>query len=312
MRAWESTPQQCGCGGAVAVDGFENGDRRADWDFQFTNFSFFERYLQISHGNRGGEVGRRLEELAGTCRECYDEASETEEELKREIDELRSRLLFLFLRLPSPTLDAASAPNCDLLLHAIPSCSSGAGGDGDAGRTPDTPAVPAHRDILSFPSRLLSLRYLVFRAMLENEMEESRSGVIKIYDVSYDILRAFVHYMYTAEALLDEQMASDLLLLAEKYEVKHLKAYCEKFITSKVNNENAITHYAFAHRHSAKQLLEASLSVLMDSMSTLADRKEYKELVEKDPRLVVEIYEAYLNRQVNTAAGKDTDCSSRK
>lgn len=244
------------------------------------------------------------EEDAGTCKECYDEASETEEELKREIDELRSRLLFL--RLPSPTLDAASTPNCDLLLHAIPSCSSsGAGGDGDAGRTPDTPAVPAHRVILASRSP-------VFRAMLENEMEESRSGVIKIYDVSYDILRAFVHYMYTAEALLDEQMASDLLVLAEKYEVKHLKAYCEKFITSKVNNENAITHYAFAHRHSAKQLLEASLSVLMDSMSTLADREEYKELVEKDPRLVVEIYEAYLNRQVNTAAGKDTDCSSRK
>ena len=148
--------------------------------------------------------------------------------------------------------------------------------------------------------------------MLENEMEESRSGIIKIFDVSYDVLRAFVHYMYTAEARLDEQMASDLLVLAEKYEVKHLKTFCEKFITSKVNNENAIAHYAFAHRHSAKQLLEASLSVLMDNMSTLADREEYKELVEKDPRLVVEIYEAYLNRQVNTAAGKDTDCCSRK
>jgi len=49
--------------------------------------------------------------------------------------------------------------------------------------------------------------------MLESEMEESRSGIIKIYDVSYDVLRAFVHYMYTAEALLDEQMASDLLVL---------------------------------------------------------------------------------------------------
>jgi len=115
---------------------------------------------------------------------------------------------------------------------------------------------------------------LLSSAMLENEMEESRSGVIKIYDVCYDVLRAFVHYMYTAEARLDEQMASDLLVLAEKYEVKHLKAYCEKFITSKVNNDNAIVHYAFAHRHSAKQLLEASLSVLMDNMSTLADREE--------------------------------------
>ncbi|KAF8731727.1 hypothetical protein HU200_015658 [Digitaria exilis] len=244
------------------------------------------------------------EEDAGTCKECYEEASETEEELKREIDDLRSRLLFL--RLPSPTLDAASAPHTDLFLHAIPACSStGAGGEADAVRVPDTPAVPAHRVILASRSP-------VFRAMLENEMEESRSGIIKIYDVSYDVLRAFVHYMYTAEALLDEQLASDLLVLAEKYEVKHLKAYCEKFITSKVNNDNAIAHYAFAHRHGAKQLLEASLSELMNNMSTLADREEYKELVEKDPRLVVEIYEAYLNRQVNTAAGKDTDCGCRK
>jgi len=97
------------------------------------------------------------EEDAGTCKECYEEASETEEELKREIDDLRSRLLFL--RLPYPTLDAASAPHSDLLLHAIPSCSSsGAGGDGgDAARAPYTPAVPAHRVILVSNSSPLNL-----------------------------------------------------------------------------------------------------------------------------------------------------------
>ncbi|KQK20215.1 BTB/POZ domain-containing protein At4g08455 [Brachypodium distachyon] len=245
------------------------------------------------------------EEEAGTCKECYEEASETEEELKREIDDLRSRLLFL--RLPSPTLDASSTAHSDLLLHAIPASSSSSpspSGDADAGRF-DTPAIPAHRVILASKSP-------VFRAMLDNEMEESRSGIIKIYDVSYDVLRAFVHYMYTAEALLDEQMACDLLVLAEKYEVKHLKSYCEKFITSKVNNDNAITHYAFAHRHSAKQLLEASMSAIMESMPTLAEREEYKELVVKDPRILVEIYETYISRQDNTAADKDSDCSCRK
>ena len=163
---------------------------------------------------------------------------------------------------------------------------------------------------LGFSSEQAS-RSLVFRAMLDNEMEESRSGIIKIYDVSYDVLRAFVHYMYTADALLDEQMACDLLVLAEKYEVKHLKTYCEKFITSKVNNDNAITYYAFAHRHSAKQLLEASMSALVESMPTLAEREEYKELVKKDPRIVVEIYETYMSRQVNTAADKESDCSCR-
>ncbi|XP_048548326.1 BTB/POZ domain-containing protein At4g08455-like [Triticum urartu] len=155
-------------------------------------------------------------------------------------------------------------------------------------------------------------RSLVFRAMLDNEMEESRSGVIEMYDVSYDVLRAFVHYMYTGEALLDEQMACDLLVLAEKYEVKHLKTYREKFITSKVNKDNTIVHYAFAHRHDAKQLLEASMSALMDSMPTLAERGEYKELVERDPRILVEIYETYVSRQDNTAAERDSDCCCSK
>jgi speckle-type POZ protein len=146
----------------------------------------------------------------------------------------------------------------------------------------------------------------VFKAMLENEMEESRSGTIKIGDVSYDALRAFVNYLYNAEACLDEQMACDLLVLAEKYQVKHLKSYCEKFLVSKLTWENSIINYAFAHQHNAKTVLDAALSTITDNMDKLTKREEYVELVEKDPRLVVEIYEAYLSKQVNTAAHKDS------
>ncbi|KAG6526366.1 hypothetical protein ZIOFF_016349 [Zingiber officinale] len=251
---------------------------------------------------------------AGTCKECYEEASETEEELKREIDDLKSKVAFL--RLASPLDDLASTT--DLLLHAVLSPS------GSNSATCATPAIPAHRAILVSSPLLSSFFFFffctccttcnwqfisrspVFKAMLENEMEESRSGIIKIHDVSYYVLRSFVHYLYTAEVLLDEHMACELLILAEKYQVKHLKIFCEKFMTSKVNNDNAIGNYAFAHRHSAKQLLEAALSLIIENMATLTEREEYKELVEKDPRLVVEIYEAYLTRQVNTAAKDST------
>ncbi|OAY68051.1 BTB/POZ domain-containing protein [Ananas comosus] len=224
-------------------------------------------------------------------------ASETKEELKREIDDLKSKVEFL--RLASPLHDhhlhyspssssSSSSSTTDLLLHASPSSSS-------SSAAAAAPPVPAHRAVLISRSP-------VFKAMLENEMEESRSGIIKIHDVSYDVLRSFVHYLYTAEVLLDEQLACDLLVLAEKYQVKHLKCFCEKFMTSKVNNDNALANYAFAHRHNAKPLLEAALSLIMDNMATLTERVEYKELVDEDPRLVVEIYEAYLTRQVNTAA----------
>ncbi|MCL7023163.1 hypothetical protein MKW94_015967 [Papaver nudicaule] len=157
-------------------------------------------------------------------------------------------------------------------------------------------------DVGSAQCHFMVSRSPVFKAMLESEMEESRSGTIKISDVSYSVLRSFVHYLYTAEATLDENMALDLLVLAERYQVKHLKAYCEKFMTSKVNGENALISFAFANQHNAKHLMEASLSMVMDNMDKLTKQDEYKELVEKDPRLVVGIYEAYLSKQVNTAA----------
>lgn len=229
---------------------------------------------------------------AGTCKECYEEANETEEELKREIEDLKAKVAFL--RFWSP-LDHHNHRPCftDIVLVA-------SSDDPSAG--PPVP-VAAHK-------ALLVSRSPVFKAMLENEMEESRSGTIKIGDVSYDALRAFVNYLYTAEACLDEQMACDLLVLAEKYQVKHLKSYCEKFLVSKLNWENSIVSYAFAHQHNAKNVLEAALSTITDNMDKLTKREEYVELVEKDPRLVVEIYEAYLSKQVNTAAHKDCSVKS--
>lgn len=146
----------------------------------------------------------------------------------------------------------------------------------------------------------------VFRAMLENDMEERRSGTIKISDVSYDALRAFVNYLYTAEASLNDQMACDLLVLAEKYQVKHLKACCERFLIARLNWDKAVANYVFAYQHNAKQLLDAALALITDNMDKLSEHEEYVDLVESNPRIVVEIYEAYLKKQVNTAACKDS------
>ncbi|KAL5075661.1 hypothetical protein RYX36_014645 [Vicia faba] len=213
---------------------------------------------------------------AGTCKECYEEANETEEELKRQIQDLKSKVSFLTLASP---LDSPSTTDLVLLPSA------------DA----FSPSIPAHKAVLVSRSP-------VFRAMLEHDMDESRSGTIKIAEVSYDALRAFVNYLYTAEAFLDNQMACNLLVLAEKYQVKHLKAYCEKYLISKLNWEKAVVNFAFAHQHNANQLQDAALAVIMENMDNLTKNEDYIELVDSNPRLVVEIYEAYLGKQVNTAA----------
>ncbi|XP_008219708.1 PREDICTED: BTB/POZ domain-containing protein At4g08455-like [Prunus mume] len=144
------------------------------------------------------------------------------------------------------------------------------------------------------PKAILKSCSTVFSAMFENMMEESLSGTIKTVDVSYGTLRAFVNYLYTAEVVcLDQQLACDLLEMADKYQVQHLKDLCQKFLESNLNWDNSLSTYTFVHQHNAKQIINLALTLITDNMDKLTNREEYAELKEKDLRLVFEIYGAW-------------------
>lgn len=73
---------------------------------------------------------------AGTCRECYEEASETEEELKREIEDLKAKVAFLRFSSWTPHQHQRPTPPCftDVVLVASDD---------------DNPVpVPAHKAVL--------------------------------------------------------------------------------------------------------------------------------------------------------------------
>lgn len=72
---------------------------------------------------------------AGTCKECYEEASETEEELKREIEELKAKVAFL--RCSSPLNHSHRRSFSDVILVA-------SNDDSAASAAP----VPAHKSVL--------------------------------------------------------------------------------------------------------------------------------------------------------------------
>jgi speckle-type POZ protein len=55
---------------------------------------------------------------AGTCKECYVEAGETEEELKREIDDLKAKISFLRFSSPLDHVNSNSTSFTDVVLIA--------------------------------------------------------------------------------------------------------------------------------------------------------------------------------------------------
>ncbi|GAB2289797.1 hypothetical protein Dimus_024101 [Dionaea muscipula] len=221
----------------------------------------------------------------GICKECYVKARDTTVELERENEELKSNVDFL--RLSSPSLhDDPNQPRPSPLFSDITLVASD-----DLSDAP----ILANRFVLASRSP-------VFKAMLETAMEESISGTIKISDVIYDSLHAFVNYLYTADVCLNENIASNLLILAGKYQVKHLNELCQKYLVSNLNWDNSVSKYVFAYQHSAEKLLEASLSIITDDIDKFMNRDEYAELVNKDPSFVLGIFEAYAKKQVNTTS----------
>ncbi|KAK9096218.1 hypothetical protein Sjap_021715 [Stephania japonica] len=231
----------------------------------------------------------RQENVVRICKQCLEGRNDeikglkaANEELKRQIEELDSKVNFL----------SWSSPVDHYQHHS--------GGDHEDDRcscyAPDVLLIASDDDVKPVPAHVAILinKSPVFKAMLRNKMTESQTGKINISEVSYHDLCAFVNYLYTSEVnLVDDQRAQDLLAMGEKYEVKHLKAYCESFLRSKVNPSNALKYLTFATKYKAEDLVETSLNVIIENMNELKLQDEYKDLTEKDPHLVIHIYESY-------------------
>ncbi|KAA3485015.1 BTB/POZ domain-containing protein [Gossypium australe] len=154
----------------------------------------------------------------GTCKECYEKASETEQELKREIEDLKAKVAFLRFWSPLDHAHHGASTSPGPLFPDVVLVAS----DDGLSYVP----VPAHKAVLVNHSP-------VFKTMLENEMEKSRSGIIKISDV------------------------------------KHLKGFYEKFLVSKLNWDNSLMTYAFSPQHGAKLVLDTALCLITDNMDKL-------------------------------------------
>ncbi|KAJ1364311.1 BTB and MATH domain-containing protein 40 [Parelaphostrongylus tenuis] len=84
----------------------------------------------------------------------------------------------------------------------------------------------------------------VFRAMLEHNMEESKTNMIMIEDFSAVAVKIMLLFIYTGSISLQDlelEDASDVMQLAEKYNIPALKTMCEQELISRVCCTNVVT-----------------------------------------------------------------------
>uniref|UniRef100_A0A0N5BE46 BTB domain-containing protein n=1 Tax=Strongyloides papillosus TaxID=174720 RepID=A0A0N5BE46_STREA len=64
----------------------------------------------------------------------------------------------------------------------------------------------------------------VFCTMFKHELKESITGIIEIVDFDVDVVKEMLDYIYTDEAPNIKEMATDVLAIADKYELDGLKS----------------------------------------------------------------------------------------
>ena len=111
---------------------------------------------------------------------------------------------------------------------------------------------------------ILAARSSVFATMFsESNYKEASSSVVTITDLSYDVVKELMIFMYTGHvANLNEETAFALLYASEKYDVENLKNLCVRFLASQLTSESAGCVLQIAecfNLHHLKQLASAKL-----------------------------------------------------
>ena len=137
-------------------------------------------------------------------------------------------------------------------------------------------SVPCHKNIITGASA-------VFDAMLGNKMnKEVIEGKVHV-EISAEVGRAFVEYIYTAMLEKDilEREAIAFLEVGDKYQVPGLKELAEDEMIDQLNRENMVHLLALSDLYRAQELREAAIKFTKLNMSWIRSDEARMEEVKK-------------------------------
>ena len=94
----------------------------------------------------------------------------------------------------------------------------------------------------------------VFAAMFEHETLENAESFIHIMDTDDNVFKEMLTYIYTGQIPNLEDTVFDLLPLADKYQLDHLKAACAAYLLQNLTTENVLNVLILVNRHCLTQL----------------------------------------------------------
>jgi speckle-type POZ protein len=175
--------------------------------------------------------------------------------------------------------------------------------DGDITFKVKTEKFRAHKLILDV--RCPALKTTATQPHLDGQTMRDRrtsgtdnSSTVVIEDMEPKDFKALLHFIYTdslpKEHRNNEEMATNLLAAADKYDLTRMKLYCGNILSKRPTVDNVTTTIALAHKHHCTELKDACIKFINSSERTRDDvlsSEGYKDLKATCPEVALEILE---------------------
>ena len=145
-------------------------------------------------------------------------------------------------------------------------------------------------------SLVLQSRSDVFETYLNHDTEERRTGKIILNDTEGKIVEAFIKFLNTDR--LEANMAEDLLVLAEKYNVQGLKISCQQSLHSQINRFNVIRLAIKADLFGADHLKSSCIEWIKEDKAEKDYFKsdQFEQLKQENPKLAFKLLGHWLEK----------------
>ena len=143
----------------------------------------------------------------------------------------------------------------------------------------------------SFPANMtfLSAHSEVFAAMLAHDTKEAKECNIEIVDAEPDTVEAFLAFLYEFKLPpLNVEMAANLMLMGDKYNVPSLVAGCRSYFSKNLREDDLVKVAILGYLCKEDGVKDNAISMMGKIVGPLSTLKDWKKL-EGHPALALEI-----------------------
>ena len=152
-----------------------------------------------------------------------------------------------------------------------------------------------NEEIFNAHKTILAARSPVFEAMFENEMLEKTEGLVTIVDISNEVFKEMLQYIYMGkEPNFKETDVLGLVSAADKYQLDELKLMCERYLWNNLTTENVSDVLILADAHHTTELKAQAIKFINRHTKEVFATDSYKMLRKLHQHLVVDCYEALM------------------